>query len=64
MNSMFQAVMYVLESSPDMAVKEQALCILANIGDGDTAKNFLIHNEEVLKKIKEYMVCAAITNNN
>lgn len=53
--AIMHAVMYVLESSPDMAVKEQALCILANIGDGDTAKNFLIHNEEVLKKIKEYM---------
>uniref|UniRef100_A0A8D8ZJE1 Armadillo repeat-containing protein 8 n=4 Tax=Cacopsylla melanoneura TaxID=428564 RepID=A0A8D8ZJE1_9HEMI len=53
--AIMHAVLYVLEGSSDLAVKEQALCILANIGDGDTAKNFLIHNEEVLKKIKDYM---------
>lgn len=42
------------EHSPD--VKEQALCILANIADGDTAKDFIMSNEDVLRKLINYMV--------
>ena len=34
----------------------QALCILANVADGDTAKDFIMMNEDVLKKIMNYMV--------
>lgn len=39
-----------------MEVKEQALCILANIGDGITAKDYIMANEDVLKKLQDYMV--------
>ena len=37
-------------------VCEQALCILANIADGDTAKSFIMSNEDVLKKITNYII--------
>ena len=33
-----QSVVYILESDNNADVKEQALCILANIADGDMAK--------------------------
>ena len=41
----------------------QALCILANVADGDTAKDFIMMNEDVLKKIMNYMVSQPIFNN-
>lgn len=47
------------EHSPD--VKEQALCILANIADGDTAKDFIMSNEDVLRKLINYMVLDVLT---
>ena len=50
-----QAVVFILEGDKVADVKEQALCILANIGDGDTAKTFIMSNEDVLKKITNYM---------
>ena len=34
----------------------QALCILANVADGDSAKDFIMSNEDVLKKLMSYMV--------
>lgn len=37
-------------------MKEQALCILANIADGDMAKSAIMSNEDVLKKLMNYMV--------
>ena len=46
----------ILESDNVADVKEQALCILANIADGDSAKNFIMSNEDVLKKITNYML--------
>ena len=46
-----QAVVFILEGDNAVEVKEQALCILANIADGDTAKSFIMSNEDVLKKI-------------
>merc|ERR1711874_664006 len=42
------------EHTPE--VKEQALCILANIADGDTAKQLIMANEDMLKKVTSYMV--------
>lgn len=51
-----QAVVFILEGDKVADVKEQALCILANIGDGDTAKSFIMSNEDVLKKITNYMI--------
>ena len=49
-----QAVVFILEGDNAVEVKEQALCILANIADGDTAKSFIMSNEDVLKKITRY----------
>lgn len=46
----------ILDANHSTEIKEQALCILANIGDGDTAKDFIMNNEDILKKLKEYMV--------
>ena len=37
-------------------VKEQALCILANIADGDQAKHYIMSNEDVLKKVTNYIM--------
>ncbi|CAD6242395.1 GSCOCG00009480001-RA-CDS [Cotesia congregata] len=53
-----QAVVLVLED-PDHSVdvKEQALCILANVADGDRAREHIMANEDVLKKLMDYMVC-------
>lgn len=51
-----QAVILILEGDHTAEVKEQALCILANIADGDTAKNFIMSNEDVLKKLGSYMM--------
>lgn len=46
----------ILDANHSSEVKEQALCILANIADGDTAKDFIMSNDNVLKKLQEYMV--------
>ena len=46
----------VLEAEYSFDVKEQALCILTNIADGDTAKDLIMTNEDVLKKLMNYMV--------
>ena len=37
-------------------VKEQALCMLANIADGDASKKLIVDNEDMLKKLKSYML--------
>ncbi|XP_037504419.1 armadillo repeat-containing protein 8 isoform X6 [Rhipicephalus sanguineus] len=50
-----QAVILILEGDHSADVKEQALCILANIADGDTAKAFIMANEDVLKKLTTYI---------
>ncbi len=51
-----QAVILILEGDHGPDVKEQALCMLANIADGFTAKDFIMTNEDVLKKITSYLV--------
>lgn len=51
-----QAVILILEGDHSPEVKEQALCILANIADGDSAKDFIMSNEDVLKKLESYMM--------
>lgn len=52
-----QAVILVLEDPEHPAdVKEQALCILANVADGDRARDHIMANEDVLKKLMDYMV--------
>uniref|UniRef100_A0ABD2WR29 Armadillo repeat-containing protein 8 n=1 Tax=Trichogramma kaykai TaxID=54128 RepID=A0ABD2WR29_9HYME len=52
-----QAVILVLEDPNHPAeVKEQALCILANVADGDRARDHIMANEDVLKKLMDYMM--------
>ncbi|KAM6934884.1 armadillo repeat-containing protein 8 isoform 2-T2 [Xenentodon cancila] len=50
-----QAVTLILEAEHSIEVKEQTLCILANIADGNTAKELLMTNDDMLQKIKYYM---------
>lgn len=50
-----QAVVLVLEGPHAPDVKEQALCILGNIADGERAKDQIMANEDVLKKLTDYM---------
>ncbi|KAM4558409.1 armadillo repeat-containing protein 8 isoform 1-T1 [Odontesthes bonariensis] len=50
-----QAVTLILEAEHSVEVKEQTLCILANIADGNTAKELIITNDDILQKIKYYM---------
>lgn len=53
-----QAVVLVLEGPHASEVKEQALCILGNIADGERAKEHIMANEDVLKKLINYMTHA------
>jgi len=53
---LMQAVVLILESEHSPDVKEQALCILANIADGDSAKKLIVDNEDMLKKLTSYML--------
>ncbi|ESO98508.1 hypothetical protein LOTGIDRAFT_201652 [Lottia gigantea] len=50
-----QAVVFILEGDHSIDIKEQTLCILANIADGDRAKDYIMENEDVLKKLMSYM---------
>ncbi|XP_071400693.1 armadillo repeat-containing protein 8 isoform X2 [Centroberyx affinis] len=50
-----QAVTLILEGEHSIEVKEQTLCILANIADGNTAKDLIMTNDDMLQKIKYYM---------
>merc|ERR1711970_1208840 len=52
---LMQAVVFILESENSQEVKEQALCMLANIADGDTSKKLIMDNEDMMKKLKSYM---------
>jgi len=53
---LMQAVVFTLESENAHEVKEQALCMLANIADGDASKKLIVDNEDMLKKLKSYML--------
>ncbi|KAJ8948854.1 hypothetical protein NQ318_013507 [Aromia moschata] len=50
-----QGVVLVLEGPHTPEVKEQALCILGNIADGERARDHIMSNEDVLKKLIDYM---------
>ncbi|XP_063363552.1 uncharacterized protein LOC134652310 [Cydia amplana] len=54
-SQVMQAVIVVLEGSYPAEVKEQALCILGNIGDGEKAKDLIMANEDVLRKLVDYL---------
>uniref|UniRef100_A0A1A8KE77 Armadillo repeat-containing protein 8 n=1 Tax=Nothobranchius kuhntae TaxID=321403 RepID=A0A1A8KE77_NOTKU len=50
-----QAVTLILEAEHSIEVKEQTLCILANVADGNTAKALIMTNDDMLQKVKYYM---------
>lgn len=51
-----QAITLILQGDHNAEVKEQALCILANIADGDFAKNFIMSDDDILRKLATYMM--------
>jgi hypothetical protein len=56
-NKIIQAIVMILEGDYySFIIKEQALCILANIADGATSKEFIMDNEDLLRKINSFMV--------
>uniref|UniRef100_A0A1A8GQK1 Armadillo repeat-containing protein 8 n=1 Tax=Nothobranchius korthausae TaxID=1143690 RepID=A0A1A8GQK1_9TELE len=50
-----QAVTLILEAEHSVEVKEQTLCILANVADGNAAKALIMTNDDMLQKVKYYM---------
>lgn len=51
-----QAIVMILESEYyNVNIKEQALCILSNVADGQTSKEFIMNNEDLLRKINSFM---------
>ncbi|CAH1790086.1 unnamed protein product [Owenia fusiformis] len=59
-NDIMQAVILILEGDHPIDVKEQTLCILANVADGVNSKDFIMSNEDVLKKLMTYMIHANV----
>ncbi|XP_064598318.1 armadillo repeat-containing protein 8-like [Liolophura sinensis] len=57
---MIQAVILILEGDHSLDIKEQTLCILTNIADGNSAKDYIMTNEDVLKKLMSYMMCTSV----
>ena len=51
-----QAIVMILEGDYSNSVKEQALCILSNIADGNNSKEYIMGNEDLLRKINSFMV--------
>lgn len=54
-NQVMQAIVFILEGDHQPEIKEQALCILGNIADGLLAKEYIMTNDDVIKKIVAYM---------
>lgn len=50
------AVTIILEGEHVSEVKEQALCTLSNIADGESAKEFIMTNDDILQKLMNYMM--------
>lgn len=52
-----QAIIMILEGDYyNLVIKEQALCILSNIADGNTSKDYIMGNDDLLRKISSFMV--------
>ena len=51
-----QFVVVILEGGHAVPIKEQALCLVGNIADGNEARNYIMTNEDVLRKIMNYML--------
>jgi hypothetical protein len=50
------AVIHILDGNHSPEVKEQAICILANIADGEASKDFIMSDDEILKKLINYLM--------
>ena len=50
------AIILILEGEHSCEVKEQALCILGNIADGESSKEYIMTNEDILKKLTSYLL--------
>ncbi|KAM9709425.1 armadillo repeat-containing protein 8 isoform 1-T1 [Menidia menidia] len=50
-----QAVTLILEAEHSAEVKEQTLCVLANVADGGSSKQLLMTNDDLLQKVRYYM---------
>jgi hypothetical protein len=56
-----QAIIMILESEYyNNSIKDRALCILVNISDGSTSKEFIMNNEDLIRKINSFMVRSSI----
>lgn len=56
-DQIMQAINLILDGEQySVEVKEQALCILANIADGDAAKDCIMSNDEILGKLSNFMM--------
>lgn len=53
---LMQAVSMILDEDHGVEIKEQALCILANIASGTTAKDSIMSNDHILKKLVSFMM--------
>lgn len=54
-NSILQSLVLTFESDANLAVKEQALCVLANVADGGSStKALLLANIDLLDKLNNY----------
>lgn len=53
---LMHAVSMILDEDHSVDIKEQALCILANIASGTTAKESIMSNEHILKKLVSFMI--------
>lgn len=50
------AVMMVLDSNHSSEIKEQALCIIGNIAAGAHEKDYILDNDSILLKLKDYLI--------
>ncbi len=59
-NKVIQAIVMILEGDYSVTVKEQALCVLSNIADGNASKEYIMGNEDLLRKINSFMVSSIL----
>ena len=51
------AILMILDSADNpLEIKEQALCVLANIADGESSKDLLMCNDEVLNRLNSCLM--------
>lgn len=45
----------LVSTEQPVEIKEQALCVLANIANGDASKDFIMSNDEILHKLNSFL---------